>query len=356
MADEGLYIRERDYETFTPDPYELPYIDIASQILVRGPLGRALDRRNIGTRAIEVERETAPAPATGTMRWTVGAPGAKTYLAARFGALSPEHRGVVRRAGEYLVAPDAAVARAVAAALGTRAAERRVEGEPSEMHLVSVRRDAELLRSPGRDSESLASLERGTILVTPTSLDSSERYWRVVVHEGLVGFIDRRRLETDDVCAPALAPFLAGFDTGERTALAVRTRRVALSSGSWGRATFIAETDETSHIELRRMGAECAVDRSLLRYTRPGTVRSLSTTRTQRRGGESLIVTVTSEPSVSIHRYGNAEPLFTRALTSGREVAVSESEEDAWFPVVITGGESPPVRIAWTDEGPAVAP
>lgn len=338
------------------DPLAIPYEELADRLLASGPLARSLDRRDVTTRAIDVAAAAHATAGPLVERWAVMPMAAFSDLAAAWASLPPEQRQTVQRAGSYLVATDAASARAAASTLGTEASEVRAPATNDGLVLVRAARDASLLDQPERDATVLRVLPRGTIFVTAESPSGEgARYIQAVAHAELSGFVDRRQLDEASVCAPDLAPFLATLPQAAQSNARTRTLRSALAEGSWGRATYITEIDGVSHVELRRIEDACTVDRSLLRYTRPGTVETLSVTRTARRGGESLIVTVTTEPSVSIHTFGRSEPAWTRALASGDRVETSVRDGDAWYPIVVQRSSGNPVRVTWGESGAVVA-
>jgi len=336
-------------------PLEIPYDSMASKLLASGPLALSLDRTDVETRAIAVGGGTASAPAAASPRWAVMPMASLAELAAAWASLPADQRASVRRAGSYLVATDEAGARAVAATLGTTASEVQAPATDDGLFIVRTTREGRLRSAPHRDAEEVGvTLARGTILVT-TQPSGGAGFMQTVAHADLEGFIDARHVQGVDPCVPDLAPFLATLPSEARAAARTRTLRNALSEGSWGRATYVTEVGGASHVELRRIEAGCSVERSLARFTRPGVIESLAITRSARRGGDSLIVTVTSEPSVAIHTFGSAEPVWTRALASGDRVATSERDGDAWFPVVITPVSGAPVRLTWVEGAPVVA-
>ncbi|HEY8427115.1 MAG TPA: hypothetical protein VIL20_02025 [Sandaracinaceae bacterium] len=361
LAEDGVLVLFAQGTMEEVAEFVLPYASVADRLLAAGPLALALDRRGITTRAVPVDPSAAAAIAANgprrVARWAVAPMGATADLAAAWASLPEEQRARVSRADDYLVAADEASARAVAAILGTTATEVQVSesgGQP--LTLARAARDVPLLRAPSRDAEVIATLPRGTLLVVDGPLDEAvARHPRVVVHAELSGFADVRRLSAAGVCAPDLAPFLEILPANARQAARTRTLRTALAEGGWGRATYVTKVEGTSHVALLRLGAGCTAERVLAQFTRPGTVERLETTRTARRGGETLVVTVTDEPSVSVHRFGSAEPLWTHALSTGERVETSVREADAWFPVVIQRPSAPPLRVTWGEAGITVA-
>lgn len=334
---------------------EIPYSSMASKLLASGPLALSLDRTDVETRAIAVSGGAASAPLAGSPQWAVMPMASLAELAAAWASLPADQRAGVHRAGGYLVAADEATARAVAATLGTAASEVQAPATDDGLFIVRTTREGRLRSAPYRDAEEVGvTLARGTILVT-TQPSGGAGFVQAVAHADLEGFLDARHVQGVDPCVPDLAPFLATLPEDVRAGARTRTLRNALSEGSWGRATYVTEVGGASHVELRRIEAGCVVDRSLARFTRPGVIESLAITRSARRGGDSLIVTVTSEPSVAIHTFGDAEPAWTRALASGDRVETSRREADAWYPVVITPAAGAPLRLTWAEGGPVVA-
>jgi hypothetical protein len=332
--------------------YIVPFDLLTDALLATGPLAESFVREDVTTRSVEVT--DTPRQASGTPRWAVMPMASVSDLGAAWMSLAPEQRAVLRRAGSYLVAPDEAVARTIATALGTNAAQVLAPAEEATFVIVSTRHEVPMRSQPGGETD-VRMLERGTLLVAPDDPGGAtgERHLAVAAHGDLHGFVDRRQLELA-TCVPDLAPFLATLPEAARRSAALRTLRNSLSEGGWGRVTYITEIDGQSHVELRRLEEGCAVGRAIAHFTRPGRVTSLATTRTAARGGDSLIVTVTSEPSVSIHALGAAEPAWTRALSPGERVETSQREGDAWFPVVVVRPSGEPLRISWGESGPRV--
>ncbi|MCB9594554.1 MAG: hypothetical protein H6719_17610 [Sandaracinaceae bacterium] len=339
---------------------ELPYTELADSLLATGPLARALDRTDIETRevALTAEQRGAARPAeAGALRWAVTPMAASTDLAAAWGSLSAETRGRVQRAGNYLVAPDEATARAVATELGATAAQVRIpEAAVPALTLVRAAREITLLEQPVRGAEVTRTLPRGTVLVATAPLaEATARYPQVVAHAGLVGYVDVRSLSASDVCAPDLAPFLESLPEAARPSARTHTLRDALTQGSWGRATYVTSIDGTSHVQLRRVEAGCAVGDALAGFTRAGAITRLDVALTARRGGDSLVITASDEPSVTIHRFGAPEPVWTHALAATDTWQTSVRDGEQWYPLVITRAAGDPIRVAWGETGPVVS-
>jgi hypothetical protein len=353
---EGFVIQPRHYlfeDEQGEAEYDAPFTALTDVLLATGPLAEALARPGLSTRTIDAP--DPPREPAGASRWAVMPMAAFPDHAAAWLSLGPDHRVVLRRAGSHLVAPDEATARAVAGMLDTTASAVAAPAEDAAFVIVSTRHEVPLRSQPGSEDE-VRLLERGTLLVTTEdpSGAAGERHLRVAAHTDLYGFVDRRQLELA-TCVPDLAPFLATLPEAARRSAALRTLRNSLSEGSWGRVTYVTEIDGQSHVELRRVEEGCTAGRAIAHFTRPGRVTSLATTRTAARGGDSLIVTVTSEPSVSIHTLGAAEPSWTHALSPGERVETSQREGDTWFPVVIVRPSGEPLRVSWGEGGPSIA-
>lgn len=318
-----------------------PYAALGERLRRSGPLADSLDGHPL----------LSPGGPT-TPRWAVLEADAVNSLAAWASLPEPLREGL-RLAGRHLVAEDESAARAVATHLGTEPTLTPAPSRASAPLFVRVAREAPLLANGDRDALELRQLPRGTVLVTDRRPPDEARYAYAVVHGGQSGWVDARRLEVEEVCAPALEPFVESLPTSKRAAARRLTERNVLAQGGWGRATYVFEDETETHIALRRVGDGCAVERPLAAFTRSGPLRSLAMTRSASRGGEPLIVTVTSE-SVAVHRFGEREPAWTHDLASGDVVETSQREEDAWFPVVVRRADGVPVRLSWGEAGPRV--
>jgi hypothetical protein len=328
------------------------YDELADRLLATGPLAASLDRAGLTTRTVEAGASAA-APAPGVASWAVMPMGSFADLAAAWAALPAEQRANVVRAGSFLVGTNEAAARAAATTLGTQASQVTAPPPGGTFVVVTTRREMPLQSQPDRDADAILQIARGTLLVTTESPSAEgERFLPVAVHAELFGYIDRRQLDDANVCLPDLGPFLETLPEAARTSARVRTMRHALAEGDWGRATYVTRIDNQSHVEVRRVEAGCTVDRSLARFTRRGTVQSVGLTRTAQRGGEPLIVTITDEPSVSLHRFGSPEPAWFRVLGAGDRIETSVREADAWYPIVVERTSGDPVRLTWGESGP----
>lgn len=348
-------------ESPTEDQLEIDYRDIAEHLVAEGPLARSFDRVGLTTRTVEV---TTPLPRESRIReverWAVMPMGTLAELASAWSTLSAESRAATEIVGGYLVGRDEGAARAAARALGTEASHVRIrtfEGiPPVSLRLVRTHREIDLLSDPREVGVPTAHLARGTLVVATEPLESASEEVYVVARPGTEGYIEGRRLTADRVCAPELGPFLRGLPAAARSSARTGTLRVALTGGSSARATYVTEHDGVTHVEVRRIDDDCTIGRSLTRFSRPGTFSQVSFTHTTRQGGESLVVTVTGGEgaSVSAHRLGSAEPVWSRPLEAGARVETSVREEDLWFPIVVHPGSGPPLQVGWGDSGPTL--
>ncbi|MFK7988060.1 MAG: hypothetical protein AB8I08_18720 [Sandaracinaceae bacterium] len=341
-------IRATYVNAMEPIDIEIAYIEVADQIRATGPLAESFERHNVTTRSITVTTDPSEL-VSGPPRWVASPMMSADDLASAWLSLPESERGELRALGSHLVAENEALALRAATRLGHQAQHIPVGDTALALTVVEVARDSDLLAAPDRDAEVVRRLSRGVVGVALAPLDEDvARFPRVIVHRGLAGFVDVRRLSTEDVCVPDLAPFLAGFPEGERRARRLATHRRTLSSGSWGRADFLSAREENTTVEMRRLESGCQVDRALVRFAQPGPVTRLDTTRTQRRGGDPLVVSVGPE-RVQVHVYGQPEPTWEHALTPGDEVRVGQRDEDRWLPIVIAHDGREPLEVAWID-------
>jgi hypothetical protein len=337
----------------------LPYAEVADVLLASSPLARSLNLEGVTTREVTIDPRFMPDPGPAVpevTRWAVMPPASRAELATAWTLLPAEQRASLRRADTFLVAPDAATARAAAASLGTTASEVRVPDAASPpFTLARTTREIPLLDDAGPDAEVLATLPRGTLVVVEGPLDEAvTRYPAVSVHAGLAGYADARRMEAGELCAPDLQPFLDTLPAGSRADARLQTLRAALLEGTTGRATYVTTIEGTTYVMLRRLGAGCVLDRQLAQFTLGGSLTRLELTRTAQRGGEPLVVSTTSEPSVVVHRLGAAEPVWSRALQEGERIDTSVREGEAWIPVSVIRPSGPALHVTFAETGAVV--
>lgn len=360
LGETGLIVRV--FSESEPTEFEVMYEDLSEHLVASGPLALSFDRTGLTTRALDVEPGAVQESSIREVeRWAALPMGPVTELAAAWATLPAEQREATSIVGGYLVGSDEAAARAAARALGTEAAQVHAhlrEGvPPMELRLVRTNREVPVREAGNEDADVVRTLPRGTILVATEAPSQEARgYAHVIAHGELEGYVEGRRLESDGICVPDIVPFLATRPESARLATRTRTLRTSLAQGSWGRATYVAEVEGSTHVEVRRIEDGCSVDRSLARFSRAGSFEQLTITRTARRGGESLIVTVTggSERAVSAHSFGSAEPVWTRPLGERDRVETSVREEESWFPIVVHPASGSPIQIVWGEDGPAI--
>ncbi|MFO0683257.1 MAG: hypothetical protein U0234_14465 [Sandaracinus sp.] len=328
LGDHALRVYWAPHQLFgaTPVHADIPYEQLLDHVSADGPIARML---RLGAFAAEATAE-APAATPGQERavgpWAVGPAVPLREAAVRWAALDPRLRSAVGflDGSEVRLAIDAAVdvetAREAARALGSAPLEPLETGTVVSPFVLERATGSVNVRTAGTSSSGwVATLPRGAVVVGTVVAGGGRRDWlRVVVSGDVDGFSSGRYLDDGGSCLPDASAFAATLPAEARSTI-LRIRDLAPQAGHLSPAVlFLAHDATRSWASLRALSRSCRTGSEIGSWTVEGTVVDALVTRTERMGGEALVLLETgTTPSAGARwlalRVGAAAPIWEQA-------------------------------------------
>ncbi len=376
LGEAALRVYWAPHELFgaTPVHADIPYEQLLDHVSADGPIARML---RMGAFAAEAPAEL-PAATAGQERavgpWAVGPAVPLREAAARWAALDPRLRSAVGFLDDPEVrlaigaAVDPETAREAARALGSARLEPLETGTVVSPFVLERATGSVNVRTAGTSSSGwVATLPRGALVVGTVLAGGGRRDWlRVIVSGDVDGFSSGRYLDDGGTCLPDASAFAATLPAEARGTI-LPIRDLAPQAGHLSPAVlFLAHDATRSWASLRALSRSCRTGSEIASWTVEGTVVDALVTRTERMGGEPLVLLETgTTPSEGARwvalRVGSATPIWEQAGMHHPSIAndvlapatVGPSGRGFW-PLAIPSAGGPIRTFHWDAEAHAL--